>query len=72
MKVEDVEKKVEAIRRMARDNEAAHSMEDALYIKVLQEIVRQGLEPAGDASSPFALAQAALKAGRVDFDRWYT
>ena len=56
--------KVKAIEVITGDNEVAHSAEDRLYIEVLHAI-------AGGHSYPLALAQAALKAGDLDFDRWY-
>ena len=71
MRVEEVEKRVAEIRACAGDDETAHSMEDELHQDVLREIARQGREPGGDgSSSPFALAEAALKTLEIEFARW--
>lgn len=70
MKVKDVEMRVQRIREIAADDESAHGEEDQLHQDVLAEIVRQGKEPEDGASSPFALAEAALKTVEIEFARW--
>ncbi|MEK3813101.1 hypothetical protein [Bacillus sp. FSL R7-0685] len=64
MTKEDVLDKVERIRKSSGDNEIAHSMEDVLYLDVLKEI-------ALGAENGRELAEAALEASNIDFDRWY-
>jgi hypothetical protein len=62
--VKDVEREVEEIRALAtKDDEAAHSREDALHARVLGAIAR---------GNPAAreLAQAAVASKRIDFVRW--
>lgn len=63
MTVDDVKAKVERIRAMAGDDEAAHSAQDDLYDHVLNAI-------ATGAADPAALALAALEAGEIEFQRW--
>jgi len=65
MKVSDVEKDVAEIEAMKRDDEMAHSFEDALYEKVL--IAIRDREPGDD---PADLAKAALKTQEIEFARW--
>lgn len=60
---EEVLERVEQIREAAEDDEAAHSMEDALHQDVLTTIARG---TGHDAS----LARAALRTRELDFARW--
>jgi len=61
--VDDVREFVEEIRLSAGDDEVAHSMEDELYVAVLQAI-------ANGADSPEKLAAEALKTKDIEFSRW--
>lgn len=63
MNVEDVRARVEMIRALAYDGEAAHSDEDALREDVLRAI-------ADGADDPAALAAAALITSEIRFARW--
>lgn len=65
MTIDDVQKRVEGIRYEADDDATAHSMEDDLYIDVLEAI-------ASGADSPEKLAAEALKAQEIEFYRWYS
>lgn len=70
MHVDEVMRRVEAIRSAADDPEAAHAMEDDLRRDVLRDIVAQGRRHDPEASSPYALAEAALLTEDEDFPRW--
>ena len=61
--VYDVLRMVGQIAGKRSDPEVAHSMEDALYVEVLQAI-------AGGAGNPQELAAAALNAYELEFPRW--
>ncbi|QNH48712.1 MULTISPECIES: hypothetical protein [unclassified Bacillus (in: firmicutes)] len=65
MTVDDVQKRVEAIRQAAFDDETAHGMEDELYTEVLKAI-------ANGADNPEKLAAEALKTEKIEFSRWYS
>lgn len=65
MKVQDVEREVKAIRRMADDDESAHAAEDSLWGDVLCAIA------SGATEDPDGIAAAALKTQEIDFCRWY-
>ncbi len=64
MKVSQVLARIEAIKSLAGDCEAAHSEEDKLHVDVLREIAKGGM---------FAeeLAKAALRTLDIEFERWY-
>jgi hypothetical protein len=64
MTEDEVWKRVEEIRRLANDDEAAHSAEDRLYVDVMQSIAD------GSCEDPSACAAAALKTLEIDFERW--
>jgi hypothetical protein len=64
MTVDDVKKELEEIKRSAGDNEAAHQLEDWLFVCVLRAI-------ASGAEDASGLATEALKAGEIEFVRWY-
>ncbi|MBG9915251.1 hypothetical protein ABD67_10070 [Bacillus sonorensis] len=63
MTVDDVREFVEEIRLSADDDEVAHSMEDELYVAVLQAIVN-------GADNPGKLAAEALRTKNIEFSRW--
>jgi hypothetical protein len=59
--------RVAEVRRLAEDRkdyEAAHGVEDELWMRVL-EAIRDGAE------NPSELARIALKTGEIDYPRWY-
>lgn len=66
MTIDDVRKRVEAIRQVAEaeDDETAHGMEDELYAEVLKAI-------ANGADNPDKLASEALKTEKIEFFRWF-
>lgn len=63
MTKEEVEARIEEIRGLTWDDEAAHGREDDLFAAVLAAI-RDGAE------NPAELAAAALKSCEIDFARW--
>lgn len=63
MNVQDIEKEVDEIRKVAGDYEAAHGMEDELWKRTLRAIAR-------GAEDPAALASAALVTTTLDFPRY--
>lgn len=63
MDIADIEGRIEAIKKMAADWEAAHSWEDQLYRDVLEAI-------ANGASDPRELAKAALASQAIPFARY--
>lgn len=63
MSPEDVRTRVAQIERMAMDDEAAHSAEDALHRDVLDAI-------ANGAPDAEALAREALDTLSMSFARW--
>lgn len=67
MLVIQVEARVREIRAVAekRDYEKAHSLQDELYEDVLLEIARNG----SPRSRSSLLAQAAVEARKIDFER---
>lgn len=64
MTVEDVLKRVEAIKNIAGDDECAHSAEDSLWEDVLVAIA-QGAPNAQE------LARVALNTTDIELERWY-
>lgn len=62
--VEDVKARVEEIRRIAVDDEVAHSTEDDLHQNVLSAIAE------GSCDDPAACAKEALKTRDIKFARW--
>lgn len=66
MTLTKIKQTISEIKRLACfDPEAAHNLEDSLYINTLREIVR--LVPNSRAGK---LAEAALEAVDLDFPRW--
>jgi hypothetical protein len=64
MTLEDVKKAVEKIKEKRRDDEAAHSLEDELYLDLLQSIAD------GNCDDPQACAAEAIKTQDLNFARW--
>lgn len=64
MSPEDVRDRVEAVRALAGDSEAAHVAEDRLHRDVLLAIARGEQYAQG-------LAQWALETTTIMFERWY-
>jgi hypothetical protein len=62
--VEEIRARVQEIKNLCDDNEAAHSLEDALDEDVLTAI-------ADGAQNPAELARAALATKELEFERWY-
>jgi hypothetical protein len=62
--VEMVRARIERLKVVARDSEAAHEEEDAIHDDVLRAI-------AAGADDAVALATEALKTLDIDFSRWY-
>ncbi len=60
-----VDAEVARIRTMARDYEAAHSAEDDLYTKVLEEIAK-----GKNTDRATRLAKSALKTKKIMFSRY--
>lgn len=56
-------KEIEA-KAEADDDESAHSLEDELFIAVLEAIAY------GQTPDPALLAREALKSRKIDFNRW--
>jgi hypothetical protein len=61
--VAEVIRAVGAVKTAKGDPGVAHSLEDALYVRILREVA------AGD-SLVALLAHEALKTQRIDFPRW--
>lgn len=57
--------RVDKVRAIADDDEAAHQLEDELYIDVLTAIAK------GACADPAACARAALLVQEIQFSRWY-
>jgi len=66
VKIDDIKAKLEDIKRLAHDDEAAHGMEDALHWAVLSAIASGELE-GYDARTAANLAMATAD---IDFSRW--
>jgi hypothetical protein len=64
MTVDEVKARVEEIRNMAGDDEAAHGMEDKLHQDVLRAIANR------ECPNPARLAYRALETKEIDFSRW--
>lgn len=62
--VEWIKKQIEEIARFNGDDEAQHSREDELYIKVLESIA------SGECEDPAECAKAALFTQQMKFNRW--
>jgi restriction endonuclease Mrr len=66
MTEEHIKRVIKRIEELAKegDDQAAHELEDSLYIDVLRAI-------ANGAENPSKLAKEALKAHEIDYTRWY-
>lgn len=64
MQADEVRRRVEEIRSVQYDSEAAHSREDRLYLELLEDIARQGPETWAEK------ARIALETQEMSFDRW--
>lgn len=64
MTVEEIERRVEAIRDSAGDDEVAHGMEDRLRHDVLEAIANRKCD------DPAECAGAVLRTTDIDFQRW--
>lgn len=64
MKAEEVQRRVQEIRLLAHDPEAAHGKEKRLWCDVLNEI-------ATGARGARVLAEEALKTQQIPFARWF-
>ncbi len=62
--VEEVKKYVLEIENEAHDDEAAHSLEDRLYERVLKHI------SLGICQDPVLCCEEALKTQKINFARW--
>ena len=64
MTLEQIDERVEFIRKNAHDDEAAHSYEDHLHQDVLLAISK------GEGDSPKDMAAHALATKKIKFWRW--
>ena len=64
MTLEEIDGRVEFIRKNAHDDEAAHSYEDDLHQDVLRAISK------GEGDSPKDMAAHALATLEIKFHRW--
>ncbi len=67
MTIEEAIERVAEIRRIAGDDESAHSMEDELRRAVLDTIANG---PRLTHDEIRELAKVALSTGAIDFERW--
>ncbi len=63
MDIEEIKKKLEYIKTIAKDDEGAHGEEDNLWKQVLEAI-------ANGAEEAPRLAAEALKTRNINFRRW--
>ena len=66
MDVSHVQQRVQAIAEASGDPEAAHSLEDDLFVDALKVINAESVDPQAKA-----LAGAALASREINFERWY-
>jgi hypothetical protein len=64
MTIEEIRKKVQRIKDMRGDPEAAHGAEDSLYQSLLEAIAD------GQVENPAEAAKEALYAQNIEFPRW--
>jgi hypothetical protein len=64
MTIEEIRKKVQTIKDMKSDPEAAHGAEDSLYQDLLEAIAASQVE------NPAEAAKEALYAQSIEFPRW--
>lgn len=65
MTVDEVRERVEKIRTMRGDSEAAHANEDELYLNLLEAIAD------GTCLDPKHCAEIAVTTRGIKFSRWY-
>ncbi|WPO70209.1 hypothetical protein [Streptomyces sp. KN37] len=65
MDVSHVEDRVKEIANVAADDERAHGLEDDLHCDVLEVIAETSRDPHARA-----LAAAAIKTAKIEFERW--
>lgn len=63
--VEIIEGRLSMIKAHSNDPEAAHSLEDDLFVSTLLAIAK-------GSDNPKELAKAALKSTKIKFPRWYS
>lgn len=63
-RVNEVKKQVDSIKDSRRDFEAAHVLEDELYLKILRGIA------AGTCEDPQQVAKEAIKTQDINFPRY--
>jgi hypothetical protein len=64
MTVDEIRERVNAIKKIKGDPEAAHGSEDTLFSDVLAAIAK------GRCSDPAACAREALRSNYIRFPRW--
>lgn len=64
--VESIRQRIQHIERIQNDDEAAHVLEDELYLSVLTAIAE------GKCDNPMQFAQEAIKCCEIDMQRWYS
>jgi hypothetical protein len=64
MTIEEVRKRLEEIRAVARYDGEAHEKEDGIFVAVLEAIAN------GTCADPTACAREALKSRDIKFSRW--
>lgn len=64
MTTDDLERRIERLRMIASDDEAAHGEEDSIWEDVLRAI-------AGGSGNAIELAALALTTQGIEFCRWY-
>lgn len=64
MDVDEVTRRIQAIREKAGDYEAQHALQDALYVDVLYAIAY------GTCENAPTVAAVALTVEEMDFPRW--
>ena len=64
MTIDDIKTELEHIKKIASDDESAHSLEDQLHKRFIQFI-------AGTADENLAkMAREVLKSSKIQFERW--
>ena len=67
MTIDTIKSRLEEIRRIAGDNERAHSAEDELHQDVLRAIADGDIEPLDSIREAARLALASID---IEFERW--
>lgn len=76
MNMEDIQEKVNTIAQKAatEDNEAAHALEDSLYIDFIKSLKQpddSGVHPMQQLLIIQQKAKEVLRANELIYDRWY-